>query len=315
MSPTPELCNLAEEFLESYRSETRLDYIDRKHIPSREGILEILRLCLELLYPGYHGRQDLTSENIGDHVVVVLATLREKLQLQIERCLCYDQERCGETASGPASCSGDARRKTSEFLSALPGIRSLLVLDAQAALDGDPAATSLDEVILAYPGFLAITVYRLAHQLHLLGVPLMPRILSEWAHSRTGADIHPAARIGRSFFLDHATGAVIGATAEIGDRVRLYQGVTLGALTLPRDRQGTPLEQAKRHPTLEDEVTIYSNATILGGKTVVGRRAVVGGSVFLTHSVPAGHKVSMENPRLRVRPGSLKSPGDSRPEI
>ncbi len=315
MSPTPELCNLVEEFLESYRSEARLHAINRKYIPSREGSLEVLRLCLELLYPGYHGRQDLSDDNVADHVVVILATLREKLQIQIERCLCYDQERCGEAESCQIPCRSSARRLTGEFLSALPGIRSLLILDAQAALDGDPAATSLDEVALAYPGFLAITVYRLAHHLHELGVPLMPRILSEWAHSQTGADIHPAARIGQSFFLDHATGAVIGATAEIGDRVRLYQGVTLGALTLPRNRQGSPLEQAKRHPTLEDEVTIYSNATILGGNTVVGRQAVVGGSVFLTHSVPAGHKVSMENPRLRVRPGHIKRPGENRPDF
>jgi serine O-acetyltransferase len=315
LSPTPELCNLVEEFLESYRTEARLHAINRRFIPSREGSLEVLRLCLELLYPGYHGRQDLTDENVGDHIVVLLATLREKLQIQIERCLCYDQERCGEAESCELSCRSSARHLTGEFLSALPGIRSLLVLDAQAALDGDPAATSLDEVALAYPGFLAITVHRLAHQLHELGVPLMPRILSEWAHAHTGADIHPAARIGRSFFLDHATGAVIGATAEIGDRVRLYQGVTLGALSLPRNRQGSPLEQARRHPTLEDEVTIYANATILGGNTVVGRQAVVGGSVFLTHSVPAGHKVSMENPRLRVRPGHIKRPGENRPDF
>jgi serine O-acetyltransferase len=315
LSPTPELCDLVDDFLESYRTEARLHAINRRFIPSREGILEVLRLCLELLYPGYHGRQDLTDENIGDHIVVLLATLREKLQIQIERCLCYDQERCGEVESYQISCRASARHLTGEFLSALPGIRKLLVLDAQAALDGDPAATCLDEVALAYPGFLAITVHRLAHKLYELGVPLMPRILSEWAHSRTGADIHPAARIGRSFFLDHSTGAVIGETSELGDRVRLYQGVTLGALSLPRNRQGSPLEKLKRHPTLQDEVTIYSNATILGGNTVVGRQTVIGGSVFLTHSVPAGHKVSMENPRLRVRPEHIKKPGENRPDF
>lgn len=308
MSPTPELAGLVEEFLESYRAEPGLQYINRHHIPSREGILEVLRLCLELLFPGYHGRQDLTDENVGDHVVVILATLREKLQIQIERCLCYDRERCGKPEEKPGACRCRARRMTGSFLAALPGLRSLLALDAQAACDGDPAATSLDEVVLAYPGFLAITVHRLAHELHGLGVPLMPRILSEWAHARTGADIHPAARIGHSFFLDHATGAVIGATARIGDRVRLYQGVTLGALSLPRDREGGFLRERQRHPTIEDEVTIYSNATILGGDTVIGRRAIIGGSVFLTHSVPAEHRVSMESPRLRVRPDAAPSP-------
>lgn len=298
-----ELPGLVEEFLGEYRGESRLQYINRHFIPSREGSLEVLRLCLELLYPGYYGRQDLTDENIGYHVGEILTVLREKLQHQLEQCLCYDRETCEQQEPDRGACRCQARELTRKFMARLPEIRQLLVLDAQAAVDGDPAASSLDEVVLAYPGFLAITVYRLAHELHLLGVPLMPRILSEWAHSKTGADIHPGATIGRSFFLDHATGAVIGATAVLGDGVRLYQGVTLGALSLPRDQDGSFLRERKRHPTVEDEVTIYANATVLGGDTVVGRRSIVGGSVFLTRSVPPEHRVSLEAPRLRVRGG------------
>ena len=308
MSPRADVPGLVAELLESYHSDPRLQYLNRHYLPSREGILEVLRLCLELLYPGYHGRKDLTDENVGYHVGEIVTLLREKLEIQIERCLCDDRERCENRDEGPSACRGRARLLTACFLASLPRIRRVLLEDAQAARDGDPAASSLDEVVLAYPGFLAITVHRLAHELHVLGVPLMPRILSEWAHSRTGADIHPAARIGPGFFLDHATGAVIGATAELGQRVRLYQGVTLGALSLPRDEDGSMVRDRKRHPTVEDEVTIYANATVLGGETVVGRGSVVGGQVFLTRSVPPDHRVSVEPPRLRVRGGTPTPP-------
>ena len=170
----------------------------------------------------------------------------------------------------------------------------------QAAYEGDPAATSPDEVILAYPGLLAVSVYRIAHALHVLGVPLMPRIMTEWAHSRTGCDIHPAADIGPGLFIDHATGVVIGATAVVGARVRLYQGVTLGAISLPRDSSGQFIRSQKRHPTVESGVTIYANATILGGETVIGEGSVIGGSVFITKSVAPRSRVSLKDPDLRV---------------
>jgi serine O-acetyltransferase len=169
-------------------------------------------------------------------------------------------------------------------------------------VDGDPAAQSLDEIVMAYPGFLAVTVYRLAHELHQLGIPLMPRIMTEWAHARTGADIHPGARIGRSFFIDHATGVVIGETSDIGDHVKLYQGVTLGALSFPRDDEGNLIRNTKRHPTVESGATIYANATILGGKTVVGAGSVIGGSVFVVKSVPQGSRVALKPPELTVNP-------------
>jgi serine O-acetyltransferase len=170
----------------------------------------------------------------------------------------------------------------------------------QAAFDGDPAATGTDEVILAYPGLLAVSVYRIAHALHELGVPMMPRIMTEWAHARTGCDIHPTAEIGASFFIDHATGVVIGATTKIGTGVRLYQGVTLGALSLPRDAAGQVIRSEKRHPTIENGVTIYANATVLGGQTVVGADSIIGGSVFISRSVPPRSRVSLKEPDLRL---------------
>jgi len=186
------------------------------------------------------------------------------------------------------------------FLNRLPHIRGLLLQDVQAAYDGDPAATNLDEVILAYPGLLAVSVYRIAHALYDLGVPMMARIMTEWAHSKTGCDIHPGADIGPAFFIDHATGVVIGETTHIGEGVKLYQGVTLGALSFPRDASGQIIRGRKRHPTLESGSTLYANATVLGGQTVVGAESVIGGSVFLTHSVPARSRVSLKEPELRV---------------
>jgi serine O-acetyltransferase len=191
---------------------------------------------------------------------------------------------------------------TDEFLSRIPALRTALVEDVQAAYDGDPAAQNLDEIVLAYPGLLAVTVYRIAHELHTLGVPMMPRMMTEWAHGATGADIHPAATVGRRFFLDHATGAVIGETSTIGDDVKLYQGVTLGALSFPKDADGKIIRGAKRHPTVEARATLYANATVLGGQTVIGAGSVLGGSVFVTKSVPAGSRVALKPPELSVIP-------------
>jgi serine O-acetyltransferase len=198
---------------------------------------------------------------------------------------------------------------TQSFLASLPDVRRLLVRDVQAAFDGDPAATNLDEIILAYPGVLAVSVYRIAHVLHSLGVPMIARIMTEWAHSHTGCDIHPGASIGPSFFVDHATGVVIGETSVIGTGVKLYQGVTLGALSFPRDASGQIIRGRKRHPTVESGATLYANATVLGGQTVVGEDSVIGGSVFLARSVPPRSRVSLKEPELRVatRDGAVDS--------
>ncbi|HXK08552.1 MAG TPA: serine O-acetyltransferase [Vicinamibacteria bacterium] len=298
MSAGGELPQLVEGLLGSYRRDPRAQHVNRRFLPSRDEILEIVRVLLELFYPGYYGRQDLTDENLAFHVGNLLSTLREKLERQVETCLCYAAE-CDGKPSHP--CAGEARRVVARFLACLPAVRDALVLDVQAAYDGDPAAASLDEVILAYPGMLAVTVHRVAHELQAMGVPLMPRIMSEWAHSRSGVDIHPGARIGRSFFIDHATGVVVGETTTIGSNVKLYQGVTLGALSIPKDERGRVIRDTKRHPTVEDGVTIYANATVLGGRTVIGADSVVGGSVFVTESVPPSTRVALRPPEMTVR--------------
>ncbi len=296
---------LADELLRGYLADQRALCVSQRYLPSRVAIVGILELLLDLMYPGYFGRRDLTAQNLGAHIADLIDRLEPQLEREIEQCLCYGRERKDLAAAdlGPlraGECAPRARQLADEFLGMLPQIRALLVRDVQAAFEGDPAATNLDEVILAYPGVLAVSVYRIAHALHSLGVPMMPRIMTEWAHSKTGCDIHPGAKIGPEFFIDHATGVVIGETSEIGSRVKLYQGVTLGALSLPRDATGQIIRGRKRHPTVEAGSTLYANATVLGGGTVIGADSVIGGSVFLAHSVPPRSRVSLKEPELRV---------------
>jgi serine O-acetyltransferase len=288
---------LAGELLGSYLSDERARRISHRYLPSREAIVAILEGVLDLMYPGYFGSGDLTEENLGAYVAQSVAELAPKIEQEMEHCLCYGRE---AARSDLGECAPRARELTQIFLSRLPQIRRLLLTDVQAAFDGDPAATNLDEVVLAYPGFLAVSVYRIAHALYDLGVPMMARIMTEWAHSKTGCDIHPGARIGSAFFIDHATGVVIGETSDIGDGVKLYQGVTLGALSFPRDAAGHLIRNKKRHPTVESGATVYANATILGGQTVIGADSVIGGSAFVTRSVPPRSRVSLKDPELRV---------------
>ncbi|MFN8608888.1 MAG: serine acetyltransferase [Vulcanimicrobiota bacterium] len=268
-----------QALLQSYQESSLAQRIDQSPVISVGECLAVLRLCQELLFPGYFGHRDLDWDNATGLVGGNLELLQHKLEALVGSEVSY------------------------AFLESLPEIRRRLLGDVQAALDGDPAATCADEVILAYPGYLAITVYRLAHRLLQLGQPVMARILSEWAHAQTGADIHPAAEIGESFFIDHATGVVIGATCVIGRGCRLYQGVTLGARSVPKDSAtGKVLAATKRHPTLEDDVTVYANAVILGGATVVGAGSVIGGGVFLSRSVPPGHRVILDPPAPQIHP-------------
>jgi serine O-acetyltransferase len=293
------LDDLSEELLESYLADERARRISQRYLPSREAIVEILSSVLDLMYPGYFGRQDLSGENLGAHIAKMVAALAPKLEREMEHCLCYGREREAESPE-LGECAPKAHELAQIFLHRLPEIRDLLIRDVQAAFDGDPAALNLDEIILAYPGVLAVSVYRIAHALYDLGVPMMARIMTEWAHSKTGCDIHPGATIGAAFFIDHATGVVIGETTHIGDGVKIYQGVTLGALSLPRDASGQIIRGKKRHPTVESGSTLYANATVLGGQTVVGADSVIGGSVFLTRSVPPRSRVSLKEPELRV---------------
>lgn len=299
--------------LQSYRREGRGHALGKLYVPSIEECVGVLKLCFELLYPGYFERRQLSHDEVEAFLEETLARLAQSLEGQLTLCFCYGSEGDGESPTDVPVCRKRSQRTTWDFLESLPEIRQLLIADAQAALDGDPAANSLDEVILAYPGFLAITVHRLAHRLHCLDVPMLPRIWSEWAHSQSGVDIHPGAQIGEGFFLDHATGAVIGATSKLGKRVRMYQGVTLGALSLPREANGKVRGEAKRHPTIGDDVTLYANAVILGGKTVIGSGSIIGGSVFLTQSVPPQSRVILDPPKLRIlspKPAMAQSDGE-----
>lgn len=307
---TDEISSLVDSIVDSYRQDPRAHHIGRRFLPSRDEIIQISELLLQLVYPGYFGRQGLSEENIRYHVGGLVCTLRGKLRRQIELCLCYVRECEGQSQRPPPEVEAEAVRLTSAFLERIPDVRATLITDVQAAYDGDPAARNLDEIILAYPGLLAITIYRFAHELHRMGIALMPRIMTEWAHALTGADIHPGASIGPGFFLDHATGAVIGETTRIGANVKLYQGVTLGALSHPRDERGRVIREEQRHPTVEDGVTVYANATVLGGQTTLGEASIIGGSVFITRSVPPRSRVVLKPPELRVRENAVEGLGE-----
>jgi serine O-acetyltransferase len=300
------LPEITEALVSTYTECSRTSHLGHKPLPSREVIVEVLDDLLDILYPGYWRRQNLHIGNIEYHVGDVIDRLHDKLTTQITRALRHEAE-CGHPYGAlhappdGLDAEGLAQQKTVELLRALPELRLLLEQDVQAAFEGDPAAKSYQEIIFCYPGLEAITVYRIAHQLLLLGVPLIPRMMTEHAHSKTGIDIHPGARIGTGFFIDHGTGVVIGETCDIGRNVKLYQGVTLGALSFPRDAAGNIIRGMKRHPTLEDDVVVYANATILGGDTVLGHHAVIGSSVWLTHSVAPYTVVSLEKPSLRIK--------------
>ncbi|MCG3139079.1 MAG: hypothetical protein HJJLKODD_02957 [Phycisphaerae bacterium] len=302
-----QLPELVRQICVSYWADPRTHHIDKRFLPSRTQIVRALELLIELIYPGYWGRQNLTQYNVSYHVGELLPRIGEILNREIYHAFCYQDEMQGRSPVGGADCREKARRLVLRFLEQLPAVREKLGGDVQAAYDGDPAAVDTSEVILSYPGVLAVTIYRLAHELHQLEVPWIPRVMTEWAHAQTGIDIHPGARIGRNFFIDHGTGVVIGETTEIGESVKLYQGVTLGALSFPKDERGRLLRGFKRHPTVKEGATLYANAIVLGGETIIGQSAVVGGSVFLTSSIPDGCTVTIKTPELSVRPGKNQS--------
>lgn len=298
------LPEITEALVATYAECGRISHLGHTPLPSREAVVEILADLMDVLYPGYVRRQNLHIGNVEYHVGDLIDGLHDKLTQQVARALRHEHEDAcegrGHTEAAP-DFEALAQQKTVDFFQRLPEVRHVLEQDVQAALEGDPAAKNNHEIIFCYPGVEAVTVYRVAHELLLLGVPLIPRIMCEHAHSKTGIDIHPGARIGPSFFIDHGTGVVIGETCDIGAHVKLYQGVTLGALSFPRDAGGNIIRGTKRHPTLEDDVVVYANATILGGETVIGHNAVIGSNVWLTHSVDPFAVVSLEKPSLRIR--------------
>lgn len=275
-------------------------------LPSRERIVEAIDCLRQLMFPGFIGRQGLTPQNLPFRIGELVLELNDILFEQVSCCVRYRKGIVAPSAEEGecADCEDKAAAIVGSFLSRLPAIREMLAADVQAAFDSDPAAQTPDETIFCYPGLEAITIQRLAHEFFKLDVPLLPRIMTEYAHSLTGIDIHPGAKLGRSIFIDHGTGVVIGETVVIGDNVKIYQGVTLGALA---PAFGQALRGQKRHPTIEDGVVIYAGATILGGDTIIGSRSVIGGNVFITSSVPPQNQVVADPPNLRYRDRRPKS--------
>ena len=285
----PKLNDLVETIVSGYHKKQFTTLFKSVSQPKRDEIIKITLMLRELIFPEYFGQQSIINKATQYYIGALLMRLYEKLYSEILVVL-------GRTPmQGQTDLSDRADEIIYKFLNNIPELRSAIELDVQAAFDGDPAATDTDEIILSYPGLFAISVYRMAHELHLMSVPLIPRVMTEYAHSITGIDIHPGATIGRFFFIDHGTGVVVGETTIIGNNVKLYQGVTLGALST---REGQNLRGVKRHPTIEDDVTVYAGTSILGGNTVIGKGATIGSNVFLTRSVPAGTKVSVKIPEL-----------------
>ncbi|WP_428389560.1 serine O-acetyltransferase EpsC [Mucisphaera sp.] len=287
-------------------------HLEATFLPSRGKTIEAIELARRIIFPGYFDDVRLTAQTVKPHLEELIQQLYDILLDQTEQNLRYELNRTvGEgTGDDCDDCHERACDITKQFFEQLPDIRRRLIIDVNASFEGDPAALSMDETIFCYPGIDAIFVHRIAHALHNLGVPLLARIMSEVAHNETGIDIHPGATIGDAFFIDHGTGIVIGETCQIGNRVKLYQGVTLGALST---RGGQSWRGQKRHPTIEDDVTIYGGAIILGGNTTIGHHATIGGSVFITSSIPPEHTVTLKKGELRIIPTPEKSTDKSTP--
>jgi len=291
------LPGLVEDVMKNYQTIGGMDHLEGRDLPSKKIVIEVLEDLVTLLFPGYLGKAEITKANIKYLLGTTLASTYTRLTNEVEKSLKYI---CRKIKECPEDiCQKRAQVVVRELLEKLPEVRSLLSGDIQAAYDGDPAAVSNEEVILSYPCVLAITTYRIAHELYLRGVPLIPRIMSEHVHSLTGIDIHPGAKIGKNFFIDHGTGVVIGETAEIGDNVKLYQGVTLGALSFPKDEKGQIIRGRKRHPTIGNNVIVYSGATLLGPEAIVGDNVTIGGNVWITNRVAPGTCITIARPQLR----------------
>jgi len=284
------LPNLVDRLVTNYDTFGGMDHLEGKDLPSKKVVIEVLEDFFAVLFPGYLGDSEINKANIKYCLGTKLTAIYTRLTLEVEKSLKYI---CRKISECPQDiCQKRAQVVVKELLETLPEIRSTLSSDIEAAYKGDPAAVSTDEVILSYPCVMAIATYRIAHELYIRCVPLIPRIMSEHMHSLTGIDIHPGAKIGKSFFIDHGTGVVIGETAEIGENVKLYQGVTLGALSFPKDEKGKIIKGRKRHPTIGNNVVIYSGATLLGGDTIIGDNVIIGGNTWITTSVEAGTKIT-----------------------
>jgi serine O-acetyltransferase len=293
------LPKLVDNVISNYRTYGGMDHLEGKDLPSKKVVIEVLEDLLTVFFPGYLGKSEITKSNVKYVIGNTLTSVHTRLTVEVEKSLkhiCRKIKECPQDV-----CHSQAQVIVKELLEKIPEIRQLLSGDIEAAYDGDPAAVSAEEVILSYPCVLAITTYRIAHELYLRGVPLIPRIMSEHVHSQTGIDIHPGARIGKNFFIDHGTGVVIGETTEIGDHVKMYQGVTLGALSFPKDEKGNIIKGRKRHPTIGNNVVIYSGATLLGADAVIGDNVVIGGNVWITSPVPSNTRITIATPQQNIR--------------
>ena len=287
--------NVVEAILQDYQAGRDIDRMEQFSQPDKDMIIDMIEKLRRIVFPGYFREKNYRIYNVKHNLSMLIEDVMFNLSKQIALVLPESEDR-----------QDTARELCLQFLGKIPAVREMVQTDLQAAYDGDPAATGMAEVIFSYPGLYAITVYRLAHELYTLNVPMIPRIMTEYAHSITGIDIHPGATIGKNFFIDHGTGIVIGETTIIGENVKIYQGVTLGGLST---RGGQSLRGKRRHPTIEDNVTIYANASILGGETVVGKGCVIGASAFVTKSVPPCTTVSIKSQELQMKPHG-NCPGD-----
>ncbi len=297
MDDDKEIKDLAEQILTDYDNGRAIDKMELYNQPDKDAIVEILDKLISILLPGYYRDHFYKIYDPKKQLYVMIEDAIYRLTKQVSTVLPYSDEFEDLTEN---ELNKKASELTKDFFSTIPKIREYLDTDLEAILQGDPAARNKDEIILCYPGFYAITVYRLAHEMFVLGIPMIPRIMTEHAHSLTGIDIHPGATIGKYFCIDHGTGIVIGETTVIGERVKIYQGVTLGALST---RGGQQLKGVRRHPTIGDYVTIYAGASVLGGDSVIGNNCVIGSNVFITSSVPAGTSMSVKSQELKIRHG------------
>lgn len=297
-----EIGYIISDILADYQSDRYIDRMDIFSQPDKQEIIEIINGLLKIVYPGYYRDKTYKIYNMNHKLSVIVEDIMYHLNKQIALALNYLPERLPDEA-----ISMESQRISIEFFRRIPSVRAVLETDLQAAFDGDPAAKYKEEIILSYPGLFAITVNRLAHELFLLNVPLIPRIMTEYAHNITGIDIHPGATIGKYFFIDHGTGIVVGETAIIGEGVKIYQGVTIGALST---RGGQKLRSVKRHPTIKDNVTIYAGASILGGETVIGKNSIIGSNAFITTSVPDDTRVSIKSQELKFKQDGAAAPAE-----
>jgi len=291
-----DLKTVIEPIVTSYHEQGGINHIDGLNLPNKQEVIEITRELLSLLFPGFLGDERLTSENLRDVTGIRTRELYHRLSEQISRSLKYACRRAGECEN--PTCDENSQRCAAWLLEGIPNLRTILQTDVEAAYKGDPACYSHEEAIVCYPGIFAIAVQRLAHILYKYNIPLIPRIMTEYVHHQTGVDIHPGAQIGEHFFMDHATGIVIGETTVIGKNVKLYQGVTLGAKSFPEDARD--IRGHKRHPTIEDNVVIYANSTILGD-IIIGEGAVIGGNTWITNDIAPGTTIVIEPPKMRIK--------------